>query len=1060
MESCNIAAADMGANVSSGKKSKSSKWLVRFVIALAIYTVVGFFVVPAIIKSQMLKRLPGLTKRQAFVEQVKCNPYVLSLTIHGFALKEPDGEVFVSFDEFYANFQLWESLFKWSLVFDEISLAKPFAQVTYQADGNFNFANLLTNAPANPSAAKSAKPQELPHAIISHLVVTNGTVAFDDRNRATPFHTAFTPIDVDLTTLTTARDKDSPYKFLARTGDGETFGWSGTVSINPLRSSGKFRVGAIPLKKYSTYSHDYATFEIVNGLLDVAADYNYDSLTNALDLSVSNAAVHLSNLEIKSPDSTETVVKIDGLSVTNTSASVARMNAHVGSVTSSGGSILVRQNQDGTINLLSMLKLPAKATNAAVKTSSSASFPPLTAKIDEIAFDNYSIKAEDKKPAKAAAFNVDQIAFNIKGVSNASNAPVTLAASLRFQDTGQVGVNGTAILMPPSADLQLGVTNIDLRSIQPYVEEQIKLAVTSGALSVQGHAKYASPEPGAPLVSFAGNVAITNFATADDVLFKDFARWDALNVDGIQFAMQPDKIQVEQVKFTGLNTSLIVGPDHRANLQTILRTQIAAKSDAVAAVGADNTAAPSVKKIPDVALGALVLENSSIHFADESIQPHCTFDVQEFGGSIRGLSSKDETTATVDVNGKVDSHSPFAVSGKINPLSSEIFADVKVAFTNTELTAFTPYTEKFAGRPLQKGKVSFAVHYVIDKKALKAENGFYVDQLTLGPKNESPDATKLPVKLAIALLKDRHGRIQLDVPVAGRIDDPTFKLGPIIWQVVENLILKAATSPFSLLGSIFGGGEELSFVNFDAGQSAIPDAETNKLNTLVKALYERPELTMEINGSVDPTQDRAPLAKVKLEQQIKSLWVQEQTAAGKPAVAIEEVKLEQPDYERLLKQFYQTNFGTYKPTEASTNDPAAAEAAAAAAKLAAEQAEAEKMQLLALEAARRERGAGLLLSPIKISKAAPKTKAAAVPAATTKAPTPPEPELSDMETQLLQKIEITDNDLRDLMKERAAKVQAYLLRDGKVGGDRLFITAPKQFNAAFKPETRVNLTLD
>jgi uncharacterized protein involved in outer membrane biogenesis len=1050
----------MGDKSTKAKKSKLFKFLVGLGILLVIYTVAGFFVVPAIIKSQMLKQLPTLTKRQAAIEQVKFNPYVLSLTIRGFSLKETTGEVFTSFDEFYANFQLWDSLFKRSWVFDEISLKKPFAQVTFEPDGNFNFANLLTNTLPD-AKSKPPKSQGLPSVIISRLMVTNGTVAFADLNRKEPFRTAFEPIDLNLTEFTTIRDRNSPYKFFARTGDGETFGWAGTISVNPLRSVGTFRVGGVPLKKYSPYSHNYARCEIVNGIFDIGADYNYDSLTNALNLSVSNAAVHLSNLEIKSPDTGETVVSIPIFSVTQTEADVARMNVRVGLVKSSGGSILVRQNQDGTINLLSLLNPPTPKSEPSTHPTAS-SLPPFSAKIDEVAFDNYTIKAEDKKPAKAASFTIVQVGFNVKNVSNASNAPVTLAASLRFQETGYIGVGGTATLLPPTADLQLGLTNLDLRSVQPYVQEQIKLAITSGGLNLHGRARYASPDANAPLISFAGDMAITNFATADDVLFKDFAKWDALNIDGINVQMQPDKLQIEQVKFTGLNTSLIVGPDHRANLQTILRDQIAAKSNAAGInVAAETVPASQPKKMPEIALGALVFENASVHFADQSIEPHCTFDVEEFDGSIKGLSSKDDTTAIVDMNGKVGARSPFIVSGKINPLSSNIFADVTVTFTNTELTAFTPYTEKFAGRPLQKGKVSFAIHYLVDKKALKAENGFYVDQLTLGPKNNSPDATSLPVKLAIALLKDRHGRISLDVPLSGRIDDPKFRVGPIIWQVVMNLMTKAATSPFSLLGSMFGGGEELSFVEFQPGLAVIPDAETNKLNTLKKALYERPELTLEINGSVDPEVDRAPLAKTKFEQQLKSIWIKELTDAGKPALAIDQVQIDSTNRERLIKIAYQNTIGKFEASPSPTNQPPPSPTPEEL--RATKQAKQERLIAALADAERRERGAGLLigsLKPIKISA----TKEIPVQPAKTiavSAPSQPAgPELVEMENQLLQKIQITEDDFRELMKQRAASVHSYLSQGASISADRLFITAPKPISGSAKGTDRVNMTLD
>jgi hypothetical protein len=1042
----------MGDQPKTLKKPAPFKWPIRIGIALVIYTVLGFFVAPAIIKSQMLRRLPALTKRQAAIQQVKCNPYVLSLTIRGLSLTETNGDVFASFDEFYANFQLWASLFKRSWVFDEISLKGPFGQVVYQPDGSFNFANLLTkNAPAPKHA--SASPAALPAVVIYNLRVTNGALAFADLTRKTPFRTKFIPIEVDLTNLTTVRDKNAPYIFTARTGEGESFGWSGTVSVNPLRSSGTFRLGGLQLSKYSPYSQDYAKFEIANGLVDVAADYRYDSANNPLDLAISNAMVSLTKLELKAPDTGEMLISIPSFTITQAEASIVQRTARVGLIKSSGGSLFVRQNQDGTINLLSMLELPAPKPGEQ-KASATNAPQPFTTKIDEIAFDDYSIKAEDKKPAKTAAFNIDHLHFDLKGVSNVSNAPITAALALRFQKTGTIGLTGTLTLLPLSADVQLGITNLDVRAAQPYVEEQLKLAITGGALDLQGRARYAPSTPGAPLINFTGSLALNKFATADDVLFKDFAKWDSLAVDGINVDLQPDKIQVDQVKFSGLNTSLIVGPDKRANLQTIL--QIAPRTN-TAPDTASQSPATAAKPVPNVTLGALVFENASIHFADQSIEPHCTFDVQEFGGTIKGLSSQENTTAVVDLQGKVDSHSPFAVTGKVNPLATNLYVDVSVAFTNTELTAFTPYTEKFAGRPLQKGKVSFGVHYLIDKKALKAQNGFYVDQLTLGPKNNSPDATSLPVKLAIALLKDRRGRIQLDVPVTGRIDDPKFRLGPIIWQVVENLIVKAATSPFSLLGAMFGGGEELSFVAFQPGLAAIPDRETNKLETLGKALFERPELTVEINGSVDPATDRAPLARAKFDQHIKSLWVQEQTAAGKAAVALDEVQLDPKDYERLVAQAYNAAFGPYKSSSSETNLTASFTNQPAPAKIETRVAHAYPDDS--------ERGASRLFRTVQSVPDAPKAAAPTTastnpnPAAAT-TPAPPESEIADMEAQLIGKIEVTDDDLLDLMKLRAASVQSYLLKSGKVTGDRLFITAPRPMNTASKGEDRVNLTLD
>ena len=1050
----------------AGKPKKRFKWRRNLAIALVLYTIIGFFVVPAIIKSQMIKRLPALTHREATVEQVKFNPYAMSLTIRGFALKETNGEVFSSFDEFYINFQPVASLFHWGLVFKDISLKKPFAQVTHRADGTFNFANLLgTNAPAPPSTNPPGPP---PRVIIYHLSVTNGDVAFADLDRKETFQTAFTPINLDLTNLTTIRDRNSPYMFIARTREGETFAWAGSVTVNPLRSAGKFRLGGISLKKYSPYAHDYARYEIAGGLLDVAADYNYDSVTNALDLSLSNAAVHLDQFELKSPDTGESLIAIPNLAITDTEASAARMTARVGLIKSSGGSLLVRREADGSINLLSLLNLPANSPAAAATTQPAATnavapvpaLPPLVARIDEIAFDNYAFKIEDKKTAQPAAFNIDQLGFDLKGVSNVTNSPVAASFWLRFANTGFIGVTGSATLMPPSADLQIALTNIDLRPIQPYVHEQLKLVLTGGTVDMQSHARYASSESNAPLASFTGNLSVSNFDTTDDVLFKDFAKWSALNVDGINAtvdaALTP-KLRVDQVKFTGLETSLVVGPDHRANLQTILQiqpgtTNAATNLPAPAAPVATTNAAPKAP-LPDVALGTFTLENAALHYSDQSIEPHASFDVQEFGGTITGLSSDEKSTATVNFTGKVDARSPFSVTGKVNPLATNMFVDVAVAFTNTELTSFSPYSEKFAGRPLEKGKLSFAVHYLINDKALKAENGFYLDQLTLGDWNNNSNATKLPVKLGIALLKDRNGRIALDIPVTGRLDDPKFRVGPIIWQVVVNLLEKAATSPFSLLGAAFGGGDELSYVNFQPGGFEIQTNEAAKLDKLASALYERPALTLEITGSVDPARDSYLIAQSKIGDELKTAWIKEQTDSGKPTISLDQAILQPSDFNRLLKKKYHATFGAYVPTPVPTN-AAGTDTNSIAALLAALPPE-----------FRNTHGATKLIAPVNPGATATKGKAGpASPAAASAAPAHPmtraELELADMEDQLVRKISVSEDDFHDLMQRRANQVQAYLLKTQKVTADRLFIKTPKPVDAASKGEDRANLSLD
>jgi hypothetical protein len=221
-----------------------------------------------------------------------------------------------------------------------------------------------------------------------------------------------------------------------------------------------------------------------------------------------------------------------------------------------------------------------------------------------------------------------------------------------------------------------------------------------------------------------------------------------------------------------------------------------------------------------------------------------------------------------------------------------------------DLGPMTPYSEKYVGYPIEKGKLSFDLKYLIDKRKLESTNVIFIDQFTLGDRVENPKATQLPVKLAIALLKDRKGEIRLDIPVTGSLDDPKFSIWGIIWKVIVNLITKAATSPFALLGAVFGGGEELSYLEFDYGLATISEPNQKKIETLAKALVDRPALKLDIEGHVDLERDREELKQLLFRRKVKAEKLKEILKKGEPPVPADEVKIEPQEYEKYLKLAY------------------------------------------------------------------------------------------------------------------------------------------------------------
>jgi outer membrane protein OmpA-like peptidoglycan-associated protein len=309
----------------------------------------------------------------------------------------------------------------------------------------------------------------------------------------------------------------------------------------------------------------------------------------------------------------------------------------------------------------------------------------------------------------------------------------------------------------------------------------------------------------------------------------------------------------------------------------------------------------SIKKIS--------LDAGEANFADLSVTPNFSAGIQQLHGTVLGLSSKSRSRAKIDLHGQVDAFSPVAITGEANVLGVPLYADLALSFHNIELTTFNPYSGKFAGYNISKGKLTTDLHYQVDGRKLDATHHVVVDQLEFGDKTESKQAVSLPIKLAVSLLKNRDGVIELDIPVNGSLDDPQFKLAPIIWKLFVNILEKAVTAPFALLGSLFGGGPDLQFIDFEPGAADLDPSAAAKVQTLQKALSERPQLKIDVPIAVVDTLDRPLLIEAMLRSQLHD--AQAAAAVRKKSISAS-VPFEQLDPAvrlDILSQLYQKDLG-------------------------------------------------------------------------------------------------------------------------------------------------------
>ncbi len=520
--------------------------------------------------------------------------------------------------------------------------------------------------------------------------------------------------------------------------------------------------------------------------------------------------------------------------------------------------------------------------------------------------DNYTIRVEDRTPSEPVTIAAENLKLRGDNISTTKNSKGKLSLSLLLNKKGTISTTGTFGIDPMTADLKTDLKGIEIILLQPYLTEKIKIKVTGGTFSTSGNLSLGTTDKKEMKAIYRGEASLSSFSSIDKTNAQDFLKWDSLSFSDLSVGYNPLSIDISGISLTDFYSRVIMNADGTLNIQEAFKQEEPAKqSPPSSPPPKQEQTTPSQKEsAKNIKISAITLQGGKIDFSDRSVNPEYSSRLTEIGGRVSGLSSDETTLADLDLRGKLDDYAPLEITGKINPLKEDLYVDIKARFKDMELSPMTPYSGKYVGYTIEKGKLSFDLKYLINKRKLDSQNYIFLDQFTLGERVESPKATKLPVKLAIALLKDRKGEIKLDIPVTGSLDDPKFSVWGILLKIIINLISKAATSPFSLLGAILGGGEELSYVEFDYGNTVIAETNLKKLETLVKALHDRPSLKMDIEGHVDLEKDKDGLRQYLFNKKLKTQKLNEMVKKGQPTVPVDEVKIEPAEYGKYLKMAY------------------------------------------------------------------------------------------------------------------------------------------------------------
>ncbi|HEU4353039.1 MAG TPA: DUF748 domain-containing protein [Burkholderiales bacterium] len=740
--------------------------------------------------------------------------------------------------------------------------------------GAINFARL---GPA--AAAARAEAQSDPLFLkIDRIAAKLDRVRITDETTTPAFDTVFAG-ELQVSALDLQEGRRSEWTVSMRGNSGEGIKLTAVATAALAVGEGRLDIAAIDLKRYQPYVDQAANLRIDDGKLDLGLAFKWDKN----DLALADVAVALKSLHARLAEEKQPLIRIGSLEMKGARVEVGTQTANLGEITIGDMALRLRRGADGVLDVARIAKADRSEKNEQPGS-------PWRIDLDRATLQRGAATFEDLALGEPAAIiNIAPLEMKAEKLSTAKGTSGSINVRATIDKKGTLAAVGPLTLDPLGARLDIVARTIGLLPAQRYIDDKVHIAITSGRLSAKGTASFEMPAGGALKAAYRGGVEVADFASIDKRSTHDLLRWKALSLAAIDFELEPLKLSVDEIGLSEYYARIIVTADGGINLQELVK-----ESDAPTQA----TAAPA----PKVRIGKITARDGNVNFSDFFIRPNFSANLTGFGGSVTEMTR--EKAGDVELRGKIDNAAPVEIAGRVNLLGSELFLDMKASARDIELAPLSAYAVKYAGYGIQRGKLSLALKYGVENRKLSAENQIYLDQLTFGERVESPTATTLPVLLAVALLKDRNGVIDVNLPISGSLDDPQFSVGGIVLQVIGNLVVKAVTSPFALLGSLVGGGEELSFVEFAPGSATLADGEQQKLGNLAKALTERPNLRLEITGRAAADPDEVVLKRAALDTKVRTQKFNELRRAGTAPESADSVTVEPAEYESYLRRAY------------------------------------------------------------------------------------------------------------------------------------------------------------
>ena len=870
-----------------------------------------------------------------------------SVSARGLALADAAGAPLLGWDKLRVDVKDVQPLVR-QVALGKVTLDAPRIAIARDAAGELNLVKLGGSAPAPAEAASSASaPAASADAQawkigLDGFEISGGQVAWNDAATSPPAALQLDGLTLKLASLRWPEPAAMPVELAATLhaqGDGKAA--AGTVSVkgeaNDRAATLALELGGLALETLAPYLRAALVPQLV-GTLSATGELHWaGGATPKTEVRLAQAT--LAGLKLVDPKLGKAgeLVSLCELVVKELALDLDAHQVSLGSVRLVQPVIALARDKGGALNVQQWLvaapAVPAKAPPAKPAPAGEA----WRVQLRDFLLDGGQVRFADAMAGAGQPLRVEVNGLRVavqnlalRGDKTTAPARVQLAAKVgapatvdRATAPGSLDWKGQLALAPLQVKGTAKIDRFPVHLFEPYFGDRVGVGLLRADAGWQGDVSVTQERNGIA-VNAAGDVLVSDLnvhtrpasagGSTDELL-----TWQALNLKGLKFAMPAQgrpTLEVAEAALSDFYSKLVITDQGRFNLQDVAAAPAAGASAPAADVPASAASAATVPEAPPafgIRIGATRLTNGKVDFTDHFIRPNYSANLTELNGRLGAFSNESRDVATLELRGKAAGTALLEITGALNPTAKPLALDIQAKATDLELAPLSPYAGKYAGYAIERGKLSMEIAYKIDADGkLDAKNQVILNQLTFGDKVDSPDATKLPVLLAVALLKDRHGVIDINLPVSGSINDPKFSVGGIIVKVILNLLAKALTAPFSLL---FGGGaDEASLVEFKAGAPVINDSGTKAIDKVAKALADRPALKMTVTGAADPASEREAYQSTVLEARLLAERRKEMLREGGAPDA--PVTMTAEDRTRLLKEVYKATDIPNKPRNA------------------------------------------------------------------------------------------------------------------------------------------------